>query len=144
MNKSFKSKVANLIFVDLSNSTDVWTEEGLRMIISRKVASRALEKSQVVDNTDEQVVKNGAWVYENEEDGKWIFERYNTIEQAVRRAVNLINAKVICDGEIIKYDTFDANEAYYVDRYTNEVVFMKINGQSPARVLQDENSSQAV
>lgn len=124
MVEAVKLEIVKILFLGLSTDMYTYTEEDLRMAISEKIGELALKGSSIEDKTDERIIENGAWVYKYSGDGKWIFERYNTIEDAVRRAICLIDAQVICNGGIVKYDSFNEREAYYVDDYTGELKFV--------------------
>ena len=63
----------------------------------------------------EKIRPNGAWVYSMDEKHGWIFERYDTIEAAIRRSIKIIGSIVLCEGKEIKYDHYDDNTAYYID-----------------------------
>lgn len=92
-------------------------------IYNENLKSGAIDKKSdikiIIDSANrsykEQVRPNGAWVYSMDETTGWIFERYDTIEEAVRRSIKLLGSIVLCDGKEVKYEAFDANRAYYID-----------------------------
>jgi hypothetical protein len=53
------------------------------------------------------------FVYCNNSLVDWTFERFDTIADAVKKAVNYFNAYIICDGEVINYDALNDTTAYY-------------------------------
>lgn len=114
------------------------TEEGLNMEIARELLDDRIEQltfnnrdnlvAETLDSVKdtEQVEVNGAFVYKLDEKGNFIFEKYNTIADAVRKAIKMINADIICNGEVITYDELDSNTAYYIDDRINKVVMVDI------------------
>jgi allantoicase len=113
-------------------------EGGLYMIIAQELVDERLNNANiVVDNEirvevmdlieDKNTVEeNGAWIYSDGTVDKWEFRRCNTIAEAVRAAIHMINAKVLCNGEEIVYDSLNENTAYYIDKRTNEAKMVAI------------------
>lgn len=126
--RTLKQELVAAIFVEISkNNTD--NEEDLNMYISEKLIEHRFDKRfkdniQVlnveVDNFKE--VPNGAWVYSINSLGDWVFERYNSIGEAVQRAVNIVGAVVICNGKEIAFEAFDDEHAYYIDNNENVIM----------------------
>lgn len=114
------------------------TEGGLNMMIMKEIVSdRTHEKelecgknmvSCIMDSEEdsEKEVKNGAYVYNAYNKEGLLFNRHNTIADAVREAVMMINAIVICNGKSIIYDTIDNETAYYLDDEDNKVKVVKL------------------
>lgn len=64
---------------------------------------------------EEKIRPNGAWVYNLDEETGWVFERYTTIEEAIRRSIKIIGSIVLCEGKEVKYEALDRERAYYID-----------------------------
>ena len=65
--------------------------------------------------------KNGAWVYRDGTRYEWVFERYDCIADAVKRAIRLKEANVIVDGLVVHYGKIDSTRVYYIDPRINRV-----------------------
>lgn len=96
------------------------TEEALNMIISEKLVDNNMatmhnnfDVNDVADKSD--IKENGVWVYSECNDLGWVFERYNTVADAIRRAVTVINSIIIHNGREIPFDTLEDGRAYYID-----------------------------
>lgn len=108
-------------FVKINNANTEDTEEDLNMYISEKIIERKFDKRfkdgiQIlnVKQDDFKNVPNGAWVY-SMSDSDWVFERYDSIGEAVKRAINIVDSMVICNGKEIAFDAFDDKHAYYIN-----------------------------
>ncbi len=89
--------------------------ENLRNDTNNKLGIKVVTVSSAKKSYKEEIRPNGAWVYSMDEKTGWIFERYDTIEDAVRRSIKLLGSMVLCDGKEIKYEAFEDNKAYYID-----------------------------
>lgn len=67
-----------------------------------------------IKKSTNKILKNGAFVYKFGLDG-FRFERFDTIDDAVRCAVQLEGAEVLVDGKEIKYCVFDRTSAVYFE-----------------------------
>lgn len=121
--------------VSLINGLNIETTETEEALITM-IAKRVLENSRVntllekhgviaynVDSSElkeiERCKDNGVYVYCSNSIIDWTFNKHDTIDDAVRDAVKRINAYIILNGEIIKYDALDDNTAYYYDKENN-------------------------
>lgn len=113
------------------------TEEGLNMailesILEDKINEANLDReSLVVERLDsemdnEQVEKNGVYVYNAYDEMGLLFNKHSTIADAIREAISMINALVICNGEVIEYDTLDNDTAYYIDDRIGKVKIVNL------------------
>lgn len=121
--------------VSLINGLNIETTEAEEALITM-IAKRVLENSRVntllekhgviaynVDSSElkeiEKCKDNEVYVYCSNSIIDWTFNKHDTIDDAVRDAVKRINAYIILNGEIIKYDALDDNTAYYYDKENN-------------------------
>lgn len=113
--------------VTLLNGRD--TEEDLNMIISEKIAHEALtsEARDLIVETlhserdKEEMTSKGVFVYTYGSITDFHFSRHNTIADAVREAVKLLDATILYNGDVITYDVIDDKSAYYVDENAKKV-----------------------
>lgn len=85
----------------------------------RAVRTRELEDilEIVTAGIDEENYEpNGAWVYRLDTGLDMEFRKFDTIADAIRRAVKLEGAIVICDGKEVAFDMSDKHTAYYIDK----------------------------
>jgi hypothetical protein len=142
-----KEQLVQVIFTNITSLNGENTEEDLNMLISEKIAEDKLNTTEVVDATSlkgcisnriqseldlENIEPNGAWLYKDNTSEEWMFDRYDTIADAVRAAINMINATIICDAHVIPYDKLDADTAYYVDDRTDSVRIVELNKKATA------------
>lgn len=85
-----------------------------------------ISKSNTVSNIkceidNRKFEENGVWVYRDGTKHAWVFEKYNCIADAVKRALRLKDAMVIINGTSIYYGKIDTDKAYYIDPRTNKV-----------------------
>ena len=70
---------------------------------------------------------NGAWIYSEPTVKEWVFERFDTVEQAVREAARCIgDVKVICNGVILQWSLLSDSVAVYEDTLV-ENRFIKVS-----------------
>lgn len=74
----------------------------------------------------EKKEKNGAYVFRMESILDFDFDMFDTIADAIRAAVNSINAKVICNGREIVYDAIDDKTAYYIDEASDKMKLVNL------------------
>ena len=74
----------------------------------------------------EKKEKNGAYVFRMESILDFDFDMFDTIADAIRAAVNSINAKVICNGREIVYDVIDDKTAYYIDEASDKMKLVNL------------------
>lgn len=91
-------------------------KELLHMITDRVVKNSSinkvlLEKGILAYNNDE--VDNAVYVFCNSSLFDWTFEKFDSIPDAIKNAVQYINAYIICNGEVVRYDAIDDKTAYY-------------------------------
>lgn len=125
----------NLVQVVLANVTrlnEENTEGELLMRISKELVEDKLKEGHLVvqalatENDTEQLVENGAYVYVEGTEENWNFDKYDTIADAVRAAVKLINAQVLYNGRVITYDTLNDDVAYYIDDEASKVKMVRM------------------
>lgn len=104
----------------------------MESIIEEKVKAIQSNREQLVEERltseedNEKVEKNGVYVYDAYNEVGLLFDRYNTIAEALREALKIINATILCDGEIIEYDVLDSETAYYIDKRVGKVMIVSI------------------
>lgn len=130
---NFKQVVSEM----LRELNGVETEEVLismitSTLVERSTVSSLFEQRDIVAYTvtpeqdDNNKVEKGVFVYCNNSLVDWSYERFDTIADAIRRAVKCINAYIICNGEIINYDALDEYTAYY---YSGEKMKLVMLGE---------------
>lgn len=113
------------------------TEEGLNMaimehIIEERVKAAQLDREQLVEErlfSEEdtgKIEKNGVYIYNAYGEMGLVFDKYDTIADAVKAGLKLINATILCNGEIIEYDVLDSETAYYIDNKAGKVMLVSI------------------
>ena len=131
-----KEQILQLIFTRVRELNSENTEEDLNMLISEKILEDRL--GNCIGDIDEniKVVKgepdenkhepNGAWVYRDGVEHPWVFEKFSTIAEAIRRAVEVINSVVICNGTVVHFDLAGDGQAYYIENNTGKIKLVNI------------------
>ena len=104
------------------------------MLISETIARENLEeikKNLIAEQLDseldtEQILSNGAYIYSYKSLSDWEFKRVDTIADAVREAVKLIDATILYNGNVITYDTINSESAYYIDNDAGKVKIVQL------------------
>lgn len=116
------------------------TEKELNIMIAQEIVEEKIVRARIVENTllgcktdtyikekdIEKIEPNGAWVYKEDSLEDWTFKRHETIADAVREAIQMINSQVICNGETIVFDTLNEKEAYYLDNKENKAKIVEL------------------
>lgn len=138
MSERFVNQFKTVLLAEITELNGNITEEELNMAIMENIFEEKLNKAQFEDKNaivedvldgqidNEEIEKNGAFVYGGSDKCDFFFKKFDTVADAVRCAINKINAKVICAGKIITYDTLDASTAYYVDNRKNKVMIVEL------------------
>lgn len=93
--------------------------QSMSKVETYKIEGFKVKSKKVLDIS--KIEPKGVWVYSEPTVEKWIFERYDTIEQAIKAAIMYIgDVKIICDGEIINWDVVDNYRAVYEDTSCND------------------------
>lgn len=83
------------------------------------------ETLRLTDDTN-NVKEKGVYVYKEGDGLDWIFERYDTFAEAIKRAIKVIGSIIIHNGKEVKFKKIDKNSAYYIDNDSNiKVVKLK-------------------
>lgn len=104
----------------------------MESIIEERAKKAQLDREQIVEarltskEDTGEVEKNGVYIYNAHGEMGLMFNRYNTIADAVRDGLKLINAAILCEGEIIEYDVLDDETAYYIDNRVGKVMLVNI------------------
>lgn len=141
---TIRQQLITVIYTSIAELNGEDTEEDLNMMISEKIADDKLNNAQLVTdgyirgskfepmcdilNVD-KIEPNGVWIYKDNTIDEWVLKRYDTVTEAVREAVGMIDAKIICNGKIIEYDTIDEGMAYYLDSKTEDVKLVTLEKQ---------------
>lgn len=123
-----KEYLTQVILERVSVINQLDTEEALLSMIAEKIVENSkvntlLKKHgvlayNIVENSEEKHL-NGVFVYCNNSLLDWTFDKCDTIADAVRNAVKKINAYILLNGEVVKYDALDDETAYYLDKDNN-------------------------
>lgn len=99
--------------------------QSMSRVEAYKIEGFKVKNRKVLDIS--KVEPNGVWVYSEPTVEEWVFERYDTIEQAIKAAIMYIgDVKIICDGEVINWDVIDNCKAVYEDIYCSDR-FVEVN-----------------
>lgn len=99
--------------------------QSMSRVEAYKIEGFKVKSKKVLDIS--KVEPNGVWIYSEPTVEEWVFERYDTIEQAIRAAIMYIgDVKIICDGEVINWDVIDNSKAVYEDIYCSDR-FVEVN-----------------
>lgn len=134
---TLRKQFETVLLAEITELNGEITEEGLNMaimesIIDERVKAAQLDREQLVDErffSEEdtgKIEKNGVYIYNAYGEMGLVFDKYDTIADAVKAGLKLINATILCDGEIIEYDTLDSETAYYIDNRAGKVMIVNI------------------
>lgn len=119
-----KNTIMQIIFAEITVLNGDNTEEALNMLISEQIVED-ISKGKTSELNKETTI-DGAWVHTNNSLEDWVFERYDTVEEAIKHAVKMVNAKIISNGKLVMYDTLNDKEAYYLDNSENKLKVVAI------------------
>ena len=68
----------------------------------------------------------GVFVYQNKSLLSLVFDKYDTMADAVKAAALLVNAIILYNGKEVVYDILSNKDAYYIDNDTNKVMLIEI------------------
>lgn len=130
-----QEQIKRIVFTKVRELNGSNTEEDLSMVITEKLLADKFslenlkKKIEVINGEidDDKLQPNGAWIYRENPAEKWLFERFDTIADAIRAAVKNINAIVLCEGEEVNFDTLDNDRAYYIERLTGKIKVVNLN-----------------
>lgn len=134
---TLRKQFERVLLAEITELNGEITEEELNMVIMENIieerAKKAqLDREQIVEarltskEDTGKVEKNGVYIYNAHGEMGLMFNRYNTIADAVRDGLKLINAAILCEGEIIEYDVLDDETAYYIDNRVGKVMLVNI------------------
>lgn len=124
--KAINNPIMQIIFAEIKILNGENTEEALIMSISEQIMTDiSKEKTSEIDKLNEDI-NEGAWVHANSSLEDWVFERYDTIEEAIKHAVKMVNAQIISNGQLVMYDALSDKEAYYLDNLENKLKVVAI------------------
>ena len=131
---TLEEQLLQVIYVSVTRLNGLETEEELNMLISETIARENLEeikKNLIAEQLDseldtEQILSNGAYIYSYKSLSDWEFKRVDTIADAVREAVKLIDATILYNGNVITYDTINSESAYYIDNDAGKVKIVQL------------------
>ena len=133
-NTEYTEKTLEQIFEEVTELNGEETEEGLNMAIAQELIRERKKQNLLttsITRLDSEVDKGeklekGVYVYQNEDLFSWNFDRYDTMADAVRAAVLLVNATIIYNGEEVIYDALSDVDAYYINNETNKVMLVTL------------------
>ena len=131
--EAVRVRLEQMLLVEITMLNGENTEEDLNMAIVKEIIKERLQQKESLilerfssENDKAEIEPNGVYVYVGGLLEDFSFERYNTMADAVRAAVNKVGAKVICEGCLVTYDTLNDTEAYYVDDKAGKVKLVKL------------------
>lgn len=118
--ETLKEELVQVLFEEISEINGDSTEEELNMDITRMIVEERLKTFNFVEKlrteTDDRAAKPyGVWVYAANSVDNLVLDMFTTVAEAVKAAVRLIDAKIVCEGKLLTYDALNDNEAYYID-----------------------------
>lgn len=134
-----KEQLVRVLFFQVTEINGDSTEEDLSMEISKALVEDNIRKAGLeneeafsvetieAEYDTEEIELNGAYVYSGKTMENWEFNRYKTIADAVRAAIHMIDAKIICNGNIIIYDSLNDEQAYYIDEFENTIKIVNLD-----------------
>jgi hypothetical protein len=137
MERLFREQFEKVLLAEITELNGEITEEGLNMAIMESIIDDRIKE---LENNRESIIaeridsemdteveeKSGVYVYDATDATEFIFNRHSTVAEAVREAIRVVNALVLCHGEIIEYDSIDDKHAYYIDKKANKVKIVTI------------------
>lgn len=134
---SMRKQLETILLAEITELNGEITEEGLNMAIMESIIEERVKDAQInreslvverlySEQDTENIEANGVFVYRANNIQDFVFNRHNTVADAVREAVKMINASVICDGEVMQYDTLDNETAYYIDNRVSKVMIVNL------------------
>ena len=118
--ETLKEELVQVLFKEVEEFNGSSTEEELNMDITRIIIEEKLKTFNFVEKLKSDVdtleaKPNGVWVYAANSIDTFVLDVFTTVADAVKTAVKLIDAKIICEGKLMTYDALNDNEAYYID-----------------------------
>ena len=121
-----KTQLKHTLFEEITVLNGENTEESLNMEIANIIfeeKAKRIKKSNIIMDGEvigellelADCIENEVYVFSNCGVKSLVFDKYSSIEDAVKAAVKIIDAKIICKGKVIRYDTLSDTEAFYVD-----------------------------
>ena len=105
-----------IIFTKISTMNEDNTEEALISMITDNILKVSTINEVLTYNNRETVndlPNKEIYLYCNNSLHDWTYERCLDIADAVKKAIKLIDAYIICNGNIISYNTLNDKVAYY-------------------------------
>lgn len=68
----------------------------------------------------------GVFVYQNRSLLSLVFDKYDTMADAVKAAALIVNAIILYNGKEVVYDILSNKDAYYIDNDTNKVMLIEL------------------
>ena len=119
-----KNPIVQIIFAEITILNGDNTEEALNMLISEQIVEDiSKDKARKINK---ETITDGAWIHTNNSLDDWVFERYDTVEEAIKHAVKMVNAQIISNGQVVMYDALNDKEAYYLDNLENKLKVVTI------------------
>ena len=127
-------KTLEQIFEEVTELNGEETEEGLNMAIAQELVQERTRQNLLktsITRLESEVdsgkkLEKGVFVYQNEDLFSWTFDKYDTMADAVRAAVLLVNASIIYNGQEVIYDALSDVDGYYIDNETNKVMLVTL------------------
>ena len=98
-----------------------------RQILSKEdmCMSGTIEREKI--NTYEECTKNGkAYVYDGASLAGLTFKEFDTIADAVRFALSTSESKVLVNGNVIEYNRYNDESAYYIDEQNKKMMIISL------------------
>ena len=118
--ETLKQELVQVLFEEISELNGDSTEGELNMDITRMIVEERLKTFNLVEklkteHDDKTDKPHGVWVYAANSVDNLVLDVFNTVAEAVKTAVKMIDAKIVCEGKLLTYDALNDNEAYYID-----------------------------
>jgi hypothetical protein len=129
-----QERIKQVVFKRVRELNGNNTEEDLSMVITEKLVAdkfnlKELSKNiQIVNGEPDEgkIEPLGAWVYRDGSVENWLFQKLDTIAEAIRLAIKNKGAIVLCNGEEVKFDVVSDELAYYIENGTGKIKVVSI------------------
>lgn len=136
--EAFETLFETVLLAEITELNGDITEEALNMAILESILEDRIKEIESSDKESlvkerlnseidtENTEANGAYVYNAHGENGLVFNKHETIADAVREAVKMINSSIICDGVVMPFDIIDNKTAYYIDDRINKVKIVNL------------------
>lgn len=125
---TFVSSVEQIVYEYVTYVNGEDTDKELNYMIAKEITknNESLNTNVInVEMDNEKELSTGCFIFTGNL-ADWTFTKYNTIAEAVRNAVKMINAHILYKGNTLIYDALSDTEAYYIDNESGKVKLVEL------------------